>query len=72
VYIDSTERRIRVPLSTLEPVEPRALRPNVARVQSFLLVIDTLNARPGTGGEVLLKDLAFIAGPPQPPGDPKF
>jgi hypothetical protein len=72
VYIDSDGRRISVPLATLEPVEPRSLRPTAARVQSFLLVIDTLNARPGTSGEVVFRDLAFVAAGQTAPGSSKF
>lgn len=59
VYLDATERRLRVPLATLEPVEPRLLKPTIAKIQSFLLVIDTLNARPGANGLVTFRDLAF-------------
>jgi hypothetical protein len=61
IYVDSTGRSVRVPLATLEPVEPRSLRPTAARIQSFLLVIDTVNARPGTSGEIVFRDLAFVA-----------
>jgi len=61
VYIDGSEQRIRVPLATMEPVEARSLRPIAARIQSFLLVIDTLNARPGASGDVVFRDLDFVA-----------
>ncbi len=59
VYLDTTPQHIRVPLSAMEPVEARSLKPTVARIQSFLLVIDTLNARPGASGEVVFRDVAF-------------
>jgi len=72
VYLDSSERHVRVPLATLEPVEPRVLRPTIARVQSFLLVIDTLNARPGASGAVVFRDLAFSTTPAPAPGNSKF
>ncbi|HEX5069839.1 MAG TPA: hypothetical protein VFV78_06445, partial [Vicinamibacterales bacterium] len=71
VYVDQTERSIRVPLATLEPVEPRTLKPTIARVQSFLLVIDTLNARPGTSGDVTFRYVAFRTPPEPPRGSPK-
>lgn len=61
IYVDSSDARVRVPLATLEPVEPRSLRPTAARIQSFLLVIDTVNARPGTSGEIVFRDLAYVA-----------
>ena len=50
VYVDDVPRRISVALEELEPVERRTLRPIIARVQSILLVIDTLNSLPGTDG----------------------
>jgi hypothetical protein len=63
VYVDQTARTYRIPLSDLEPVDRRSpLRPVTARVQSVLLVIDTVNARPGTSGEVTLKETGYIRG----------
>jgi hypothetical protein len=35
-------------------------------VQSVLLVIDTVNMRAGTGGEVVFRDLAFVPGRGEP------
>ena len=72
VYLDSSERHVRVPLATMEPVEPRLLKPTIARIQSFLLVIDTLNARPGSSGEVTFRELSFGTTPEPSKGTPKF
>jgi hypothetical protein len=63
IYVDDVPRRISVPLAEFEPVDRRSsLRPISARVQSVLLVIDTVNLRPGTGGEVVFRDLGFVPG----------
>ena len=60
VYVDQQPRLISVALAELDPVDRRSsMRPIAARVQSILLVIDTVNARPGDSGEVLFRDLAF-------------
>ena len=54
-----------VRLADLEPVERGStLRPVVARVQSVLLVVDTVNARPGTSGVVRIKDVTLLIAPP--------
>ena len=61
IYIDQTPRPIKIRLADLEPVDRRtSLRPITTRVQSILLVIDTLNAKPGAGGEVVLRDTGFV------------
>ena len=63
IYVDATPRRFSVALSELEPVDRRSpLRPVSARVQSVLLVIDTLNSLPGTSGELTLRDVGFVPG----------
>jgi hypothetical protein len=67
VYVDDVPRRISVPLAEFEPVDRRSsLRPISTRVQSVLLVIDTVNMRAGTGGEVVFRDLAFVPGRGEP------
>jgi hypothetical protein len=66
VYLDRTPRVIDLALSELEPVGPAtALRPIVARVQSILLVIDTVNAAPGTSGTFWLSGVLLGLGDPQ-------
>jgi len=37
-------------------------------VQSVLLVIDTLNARPGDAGEITITDAGYLPG--RPPAEP--
>lgn len=62
-YVDSTPRPITVRLSELEPVEPAStLRPTAVTVQSVLLVVDTVNARPGASGELVVVSARLVPG----------
>ena len=74
LYVDETTKGISVRLSDLQPIDRRtALRPVVARVQSVLVVIDTVNTRTGAAGELSLQNVRFVRGqvaPPQPPHRP--
>jgi hypothetical protein len=74
IYVDETTQNISVRLSDLQPIDRRtALRPVVARVQSVLVVIDTVNTRTGSAGELSLRNVRFVRGqgtPPQPPRRP--
>jgi hypothetical protein len=64
LYFDSAPRTYIVPLSDLEPVERgSALRPIVARVQSVLLVVDTVNAVPGSSGVVRISNVTLVTAP---------
>ncbi len=63
IYVDTTPRLVDVPLSELEPVGPAtALRPISARVQAVLVVVDTLNTRPGEAGAIWLSEVALGLG----------
>jgi len=65
LYLDREARTYIIPLAELEPVDrSSALRPIVARVQSVLLVIDTVNARPGSAGVVRLREMTLVTTPP--------
>ena len=67
VYVDSETPQISVPLSEFEALDrPSTMRPISARVQSVLFVVDTVNARPGTAGEFVLKNVSFVPGGGQP------
>jgi hypothetical protein len=69
LYLDREARTYVIRLADLEPVErSSALRPIVARVQSVLLVIDTVNAVPGSSGVVRLREMTLVTAPP--PGGP--
>lgn len=63
IYLDETPRRVQLPLEDLRPIGPAtSQRPIVARIQSVLFVVDTLNARPGAEGAVTLADVALGLG----------
>jgi hypothetical protein len=60
VYLDETPRPIVVMLTDLLPVASQGtLRPVVARVQSVLFVVDTLNTTPGAAGHVWFREIAL-------------
>lgn len=64
VYLDQQPRRVSLSVAELEPVEgATSLRPIRARVQAVLLVVDTLNAKPGTAGTITLTDVTLVAAP---------
>jgi hypothetical protein len=47
VYLDTSPRLVRIPLSDMRPVWPASGAPPVDRLHAILLVVDTVNARPG-------------------------
>lgn len=59
IYLDETARDVVVRLADMERASGLAssLRPIVARVQSLLFVVDTLNTAPGTAGTIWLRDV---------------
>lgn len=64
VYLDETTRTISFPLEEFEPADPASvLRPTAARIRSVLVVVDTLNTRPGTRGVVTVIGLSLIKAP---------
>ena len=69
VYLDATTRPIVLRLSDFEPVDSRTqLRPNAARVQSVLFVVDTVNTKPGTAGSLHVSAVALGASQPDGSG----
>lgn len=65
LYLDREPRTYVISLGELEPVERgSAFRPIVARVQSVLLVLDTVNAVPGSAGVVKIRDVTLVTAPP--------
>lgn len=63
VYVDETPRLISLRIQDFEPAErpTTSLRPNAVPLSSLLVVIDTVNSRPGTAGEVSISDLRLGA-----------
>ena len=61
VYVDSAERDVRVPVSSLRPMGPAGPpgRPSIAEAATLLFVVDLTNAAPGARGSLALTDVAF-------------
>jgi hypothetical protein len=72
VYLDETPRNFSLRLRDFDLVErTTTLRPNVARVQTVLFVIDTLNTPPGRAGSVWIFDAKVgVGGQEQGPQGP--
>ncbi|MEZ5319651.1 MAG: CehA/McbA family metallohydrolase [Vicinamibacterales bacterium] len=65
VYLDATPRTLVVPLEDLEPVGMDSTqRPVVARINSLLFVVDTVNTSTGAEGTVWIRDAALGVGTP--------
>jgi hypothetical protein len=61
VYVDPAERDVRVPVSSLRPMDPAGSpgRPSIAKAATLLFVVDLTNAAPGAEGRLTLTDVAF-------------
>ncbi len=60
-YADTEEREIDVPLSAFGPIGvTSSARPPLDRVDSLLIVADTLNVLPGTSGELTITSVALV------------
>lgn len=60
VYVDEQARDVTLRLQDFEPVDsPTSRRPIVAPIQSLLFVVDTVNTKPGTTGELRLHAVEF-------------
>jgi hypothetical protein len=63
VYLDQTSRPVVLRLEDFQPVGATTTqRPIVARVQSLLIVVDTVNTPPGAQGTVWLSNVALGIG----------
>jgi hypothetical protein len=62
IYVDATPRPFSMRLADFDSLDRRStMRPFAAKVQSILLVVDTLNAKPGTDGTIAFRNLSFVA-----------
>ena len=60
VYLDETPRTITASLQDFDPVEPyTSQRPVVSPIQTLLVVVDTVNALPGTDGVIWIANVAL-------------
>jgi hypothetical protein len=58
IYLDTTPRRIAIPLDDMTPFVPSIGPDRNRALDSVLIVVDTLNTLPGTGGEVRVRRAA--------------
>ena len=59
VYLDQSPRSVELRLEDFEPADaPTSRRPVAVPLQSLLIVVDTVNAVPGSRGTIWLSDLA--------------
>jgi hypothetical protein len=60
VYLDETPRDVTVFFDRMTPRgETSSSRPDLARVDRVLFVVDTVHAVPGSNGQVWIDDVAF-------------
>ena len=60
-YADAESRVVELPLRAFRPIgRTSSERPPLDRITSLLLVVDTLNTRPGTSGSLLISEVAFV------------
>ncbi len=60
IYLDQTARVVTLRLDEFEPADaPTTRRPVAARLQTLLLVVDTLNSLTGTSGSIWMSDLTL-------------
>jgi hypothetical protein len=58
VYLDPTPRTIVLRIADFEPADgTTSVRPNVVPIASLLVVVDTVNTRPGAAGEIAISGL---------------
>jgi hypothetical protein len=61
-HVDPSLRSLEWPLASFRPMEPRTTpaAPPLDRIDSLLLVIDTLNTLPGTSGAIRIAGLSLV------------
>jgi hypothetical protein len=60
IYMDSTPRTISLPIEAFTPVDkPSSMQPIAARLRSLLLVVDTVNSKPGRRGTIWLSAIGL-------------
>jgi hypothetical protein len=63
IYVDSTPRTITLPIEAFTPLDkPSSAQPIAVRLRSLLLVVDTVNSRPGRRGTIWLSAIALTSG----------
>jgi len=59
IYLEPTNREVRIPIDSLRPEGTATARPPLAQATSLLFVVDLTNAAPGAAGEFAVRDVRF-------------
>jgi hypothetical protein len=60
IYLDEAARDIVIDLNDMKPIEaPPGTRLDLSRIDTLLIVVDTVNALPGTTGECWIEDVRW-------------
>ena len=59
VYLDQTSRRLELPLRDFRPIDTEPALVDLASVQTVLFVVDAVNTRIGSNGQVWLADIRY-------------
>lgn len=59
VYLDDVAREVLVPIAAFTPLDAGGAAPSPASIRDLLIVVDVVNARPGTNGQVLVERIAY-------------
>jgi hypothetical protein len=60
-YVDATRRTVVLPMSDFRPIRPATGQVPIDRVHALLLVMDTVNARPGDSRTVTVHAARWAA-----------
>jgi len=61
-YLDTDPRNVTIFLDDMRPIgAPASARPDLARVDTLLLVVDTTNSMPGTSGRIEISEVRWSA-----------
>jgi hypothetical protein len=58
-YLDPTPRTVDVAFADFRPVDSGVSPPDLSRVDSILFVIDTMNTKAGSNGQIQLDDIRY-------------
>jgi hypothetical protein len=59
VYLDEAARSVTIRFADMTPVDPASGPPPLANLRDLLVVVDTVNTEPGTGGQIWIDDIRY-------------
>ena len=60
IYLDDTVREVVVPFEAFSALASGGAAPALPSIRDLLLVVDTVNAQPGTNGRVMIQRIAYL------------